>query len=152
MGADRVGEHSVRRLVESSSPAASNRMRANRRRDTKPEMALRAELHRRGCRFRVDLTVLPARRADVVFTKARVAVFVDGCFWHGCPEHATVAKANAEFWQAKIGANRARDCDTTLRLEAVGWTMVRVWEHEDIGTAADRVQAALRSANRSKTI
>src|SRR4051794_19437376 len=92
-----------------SSPSVSARMSRTRGRDTGPELALRSELHKRGLRFRVDRPVLQGdrRRADVVFTRARVAVFIDGCFWHGCPEHATWPKANASFWREKIKANRA---------------------------------------------
>jgi DNA mismatch endonuclease (patch repair protein) len=92
-------------------------MQATRGRDTAPELALRRELHRRGLRYRVDMPVIPGlrRRADVVFPRARVAVFVDGCFWHGCPQHATFAKSNAAFWAAKIAANKARDTDTGCR-------------------------------------
>jgi DNA mismatch endonuclease (patch repair protein) len=123
-------------------------MQATRRRDTGPEMALRRELHRRGLRYRVDAPVLPGlrRRADLVFTRARVAVFVDGCFWHGCPQHCTSAKSNAAFWAAKITANQARDADTTRRLREAGWTVVRIWEHEAAPAAAGHVQSILRQA------
>lgn len=117
-------------------------MQSQRVRDTAPEMALRRELHRRGLRYRVDYPVLPRRRADIVFTKARVAVFVDGCFWHGCPEHGTWPQNNAEWWRTKIEANRARDANTDERLRADGWTVVRVWEHEDAPSAAARVEHA----------
>lgn len=117
------------------------------RRDTKPEIELRRELYARGLRFRVDRPVLPdvRRRADVVFGRARVAVLVDGCFWHGCPTHATWPKNNAEFWREKIETNRRRDRDTDRRLLDAGWTVVRIWEHEAIEHAADRVEAAVRS-------
>lgn len=121
-------------------------MQANRRRDTGPELALRRELHRRGLRYRVGYPVLPRRRADIVFTRARVAVFVDGCFWHGCPAHATSAVLNAEYWRDKIAANQARDQDTTSRLTASGWQVIRVWEHE-IGDAADRIVSLVRGTN-----
>src|SRR3954447_6857243 len=94
-----------------SSPAVRRRMKATRRRDTAPELALRRELHRRGLRYYVDRSPVPGwrRRADVVFPTARVAVFVDGCFFHGCPLHRTEAKANRDFWREKIEANIARD-------------------------------------------
>ena len=120
-------------------------MQATRGRDTAPELALRRELHRRGLRYRVDMPVVPGLRcrADIVFTRARVAVFVDGCYWHGCPQHATFAKSNAAFWAAKIAANQARDADTGRRLRLAGWTVVRVWEHDTVEAAADQVQAAL---------
>lgn len=125
-------------------------MRGQARRDTKPELALRRELHRRGRRFRVDLAPLAGlrRRADVVFPRRRVAVYVDGCFWHRCPEHATDPKANAEWWQRKLDGNVRRDRDTDVRLAAAGWTVVRIWEHEPPDSAADVVEAALANAER----
>ena len=128
-----------------SSPAAEKRMKATRRRDTAPELAIRSALHRAGLRYRVDKAPLPGvrRRADVVFAAARVAVYVDGCFWHGCPLHATWPKANAEFWRRKIEANRARDADTDAALAAAGWEVIRVWEHENPGEAAFRVRLAV---------
>jgi DNA mismatch endonuclease (patch repair protein) len=116
-------------------------MKGTRRRDTAPEIALRSELHRLGLRFRVDRSPLPGgrRRADIVFGPARVAVYVHGCFWHGCPEHATWPKANAEWWREKIEANRRRDADTDARLHDAGWLALRVWEHEDPAPAAERI-------------
>jgi DNA mismatch endonuclease, patch repair protein len=130
-------------VPEASSPDALRRMQRQRRRDTKPEMKLRRELHRLGMRYRVDRAIIPGvrRRTDVVFTRARVAVFVDGCFWHGCPTHETRPKANAEWWAAKLNANVCRDRDTDARLNAAGWTVVRVWEHDDVLTAAARIKA-----------
>lgn len=121
-------------------------MQATRRRDTAPELALRRELHHRGLRYRVDLALpqLPRRRMDVVFTRARVVVLVDGCFWHGCPEHGTTARSNADYWSHKITENRARDADTDARLRAAGWRVLRVWEHEAPDRAADRVEVLLR--------
>lgn len=121
-----------------SSPDALRRMQRQRRRDTKPEMELRRELHRLGLRYRVDHPIVPSvrRRADVAFVRARVAVFVDGCFWHSCPLHATQPKSNAEWWTSKLAANRERDHDTDARLVAAGWTSVRIWEHEDMRCAA----------------
>ena len=136
----------VRRGVPvASSDEARNRMRANRSRDTKPEKQLRSLLHRQGFRFRVDISPIPGvrRRADIVFTRAKVAIFVDGCFWHGCPDHATWPKANAKFWREKIEANRRRDADTNAKFEEAGWTVIRVWEHEDPFSAARSVAAAL---------
>ena len=123
-------------------------MRANGRRDTGPELAVRAELHRRGLRYRVDFPVpLDGRspRPDVVFTKQRVAVFIDGCFWHGCPQHSQRPKQNSCYWGPKISRNVERDLEQTARLEAAGWTVIRVWEHEDPATAAERISATVRT-------
>lgn len=124
----------------------SGRMSRQRRRDTQPELRLRRELHRRGLRFRVDLPLpeLPRRRADIVFTRARIAVFVDGCFWHSCPDHATRPAHNAEWWSEKLAKNVARDRETDQRLTAAGWTVLRFWEHTDPVEAADAVAAAWR--------
>ena len=131
-----------------SSPAARAVMRANRRRDTKPEIAVRRLLHARGLRYRVDERPLPElnRRADLVFRRSRIAVFVDGCYWHGCPQHGTVARSNADYWSQKIARNRERDAQTNRLLEAAGWSVVRAWEHEDPADVAARVEAAVRAA------
>lgn len=110
-------------------------MQANRSRDTKPELNVRRALHRLGLRYRVAIAPEPGlrRRADIVFPRARVAVFIDGCFWHGCPEHGrSVFNHNAEYWPAKIAANIARDADTNARLEQAGWHVLRYWEHESV--------------------
>lgn len=125
--------------------ATSARMSRQRRTGTAPETALRRELHRRGRRYFVDRAPLPGlrRRADLVFPRRRVAVYVDGCFWHCCPDHATYPKNNARWWEEKLAGNVARDRDTDARLAAAGWTVVRVWEHEDPVAAADRVQEAV---------
>lgn len=116
-----------------SSEAALARMKAAKPRNTAPEKALRSALHRMGLRFRLYEKPVETlnRKADIVFRSAKVAIFVDGCFWHGCPIHGTQAKANAEFWAQKIKQNQERDLDTTSRLEAAGWIVIRVWEHED---------------------
>lgn len=122
-------------------------MQSNRRRDTKPELAIRRALHRVGLRYRVDFAPLPGvrRRADVVFTRQRVAVFVDGCYWHECPEHGpTKFGTNSVFWTDKIAANRARDADTTARLEEAGWLVLRFWEHDDPGASATVVADVVR--------
>ncbi len=128
-----------------SSPAARNRMRANRGRDTAAELALRSALHRLGLRYRVDRAPLPGlrRRADVVFTKVRVAVYIDGCFWHGCPIHGTWPKTNAEWWRDKIETNRRRDNDTDRLLREAGWLVIRVWEHEAPIIASARIEDAI---------
>ena len=117
-----------------SSANVSRRMARTGRRDTKPELELRRALFARGLRYRVDAPDRSrqyAGAADIVFAAAKVAVFVDGCFWHGCPDHATWPKANEEFWREKIETNRLRDRDTDRRLAEAGWSVVRVWEHED---------------------
>ena len=128
-------------------------MQATGRRDTAPELALRRELHRRGLRYRVELTVpaLPRRRMDIVFTRARLVVLVDGCFWHSCPLHGTTATANAGYWDAKLEANRLRDRDTDTRLASAAWAVLRVWEHEQATTAADRVQGYLEAHRASSS-
>ncbi|MCG7578801.1 very short patch repair endonuclease [Mycolicibacterium sp. OfavD-34-C] len=120
-------------------------MRSNKGRDTKPELALRSAVHALGLRYRVDTRPLKAlrRTADLVFPRARVAVFLDGCFWHGCPEHHTVAATNATFWADKVKTNVARDRDTDRRLIEAGWAVVRVWEHEDPAEAARRIQTVV---------
>jgi DNA mismatch endonuclease (patch repair protein) len=122
-------------------------MQRQARRDTAPELALRRDLWRRDLRYRVDVAPIRGlrRRADMVFSRARVAVYVDGCYWHSCPDHATVPKANREWWVAKLEANVARDRDTDARLLAAGWEVVRVWEHESMEDAADRIEAVVRS-------
>jgi DNA mismatch endonuclease, patch repair protein len=127
-----------------SSEEALRRMKATRRRDTAPEVALRSVLHRRGLRFRVDYPVTGTRRrADIVFVRARLAVLVHGCYWHGCPTHGTWPKANAAWWRAKIETTRRRDADTEARLRREGWTVIVVWEHDDPEDAADTIEAAL---------
>jgi DNA mismatch endonuclease (patch repair protein) len=127
-------------------------MQATGRRDTKPELALRSALHSHGLRYVVDQRPVPTlnRRADLLFTRARLAVFVDGCFWHGCPEHGTTASTNRVWWTAKIAKNKARDAHTDTVLESAGWQVVRLWEHEirdDLDAAMARVTAALYKAS-----
>ena len=127
--------------IQPSSPETSRRMAKVRQKGTDAEIALRRELYRRGLRYRIDYEVMkkPRRVADVAFPGLRIAVFVDGCFWHGCPEHATWPKQNAEFWRQKIETNRLRDADTNSRLLEVGWTVLRFWEHEPPTEAVDIV-------------
>jgi DNA mismatch endonuclease (patch repair protein) len=110
-------------------------MAAIRRADTKPEVALRSALHRAGLRFRKDLRLDAGGikpRPDVVFTKQRVAVFVDGCFWHSCPEHGREPRVNTDYWTPKLMRNRERDRTQTRALSAHGWTVVRLWEHQPL--------------------
>jgi DNA mismatch endonuclease (patch repair protein) len=120
-------------------------MRANTGRDTKPELALRRAVHAMGLRYYVNRRPVRAvrRTADLVFPRARVAVFLDGCFWHGCPDHHTVAKTNARFWAEKVTTNRRRDAETNATLAAAGWTVVRIWEHEVATIAAGRIFAVV---------
>lgn len=106
---------------------------------TGPEFAVRRELHRRGLRFRVNVSDLPGRR-DIVLTRAKVAIFVDGCFWHGCLQHAVAPKANASWWRAKLDANVARDRRNGSTLQESGWLVVRVWGHESPVAAADMIE------------
>ncbi|MBI5841216.1 MAG: very short patch repair endonuclease [Chloroflexi bacterium] len=116
-------------------------MQAAKPRDTAPEKALRSALFRKGLRFRVDARPIKEfnRKADIIFRSTKVAVFVDGCFWHGCPKHGTQAKANAKFWKNKIRQNQDRDADTNKELKKVGWKVIRVWEHENPEKAAKRI-------------
>lgn len=129
-----------------SSEDALRRMKSTRRRDTGPEVAIRRLLHLQGLRFRVDRTILgQRRRADIVFVAAKVAVFVDGCFWHSCPRHRTFPKANAEWWAAKLAGNRQRDLATNRSLRRAGWHVERVWEHEAPCEAAARISTRVRA-------
>ena len=123
--------------------AARNRMRANRRANTRPEIRLRSVLHRRGFRFRKDFPIhLNGRRIvypDIAFTKKLVAVFVDGCFWHSCPEHGTTPKSNQDYWIPKLRQNAERDRDVSRQLQIAGWSVVRVWEHESPEQAVETI-------------
>lgn len=134
-----------------SSPEVRASMRANRGRDTRPELALRQLLYRHGLRYRVDARPLSElrRRADVVFPSDRVAIFVDGCFWHGCPEHYRPAVRKVDFWRDKIDGNRARDTETNDMLVAAGWRVIRVWEHENLAVAAERIECEIRERRAS---
>ena len=121
-------------------------MSRQRTRNTTPEKALRSALHQRGFRFRLHARPLETlrREADLVFRGARVAVFVDGCFWHGCPEHRTHPKRNAVFWSEKIEKNRRRDAETDELLSEAGWSSIRVWEHETTDEAVAKIAQALK--------
>ena len=136
-------------MLSTNPTDASERMRRQAVRDTQPEIELRSELHRRGLRYFVHRRPVRSlrREADLVFPSRRVAVFVDGCFWHGCPKHRTHPKRNADFWREKIDRNRERDAETDRVLSENGWMTVRVWEHEDPGVAADRIEAAVRASS-----
>lgn len=121
-------------------------MSVAKRKDTAPEVALRKELYLRGLRYRIGYPVPGQRRRtiDVAFVGAKLAVFVDGCFWHGCPEHGTKPRSNSEWWRQKLAANAARDADTTAVLDALGWRVIRIWEHVPAEEAADLVATILR--------
>jgi DNA mismatch endonuclease, patch repair protein len=132
-----------------TSAAASAVMRANRKSNTKPELALRSALHRRRLRFRIglrivagDVRVVP----DVIFTKAKVAVFVDGCWWHRCPEHGVTPRSNAGYWLPKLARNVERDRQVDGALARSGWTVIRVWEHEDPALGADWIAATVAAS------
>ena len=130
---------------KASSAGVRSRMQQQRIRDTAPEMALRSELWGRGLRYRVHFAPVPGirRRADIVFTKAQIAVFVDGCFWHRCPKHGSQPKANRSWWDDKLSRTVERDRDTDRLLKASGWRVIRVWEHEAPDHAAGRIMKAL---------
>ncbi|MEU8118644.1 very short patch repair endonuclease [Spirillospora sp. NPDC049024] len=140
-----------------STPAVRAVMRANKGKDTKPELRLRSAVHALGLRYRVSARPLPSirRTADLVFAGPKVAVFLDGCFWHGCPEHHRPARRNSEFWKSKIERNRERDRETDQKLTEAGWAVLRIWEHEDLKSAAQRVadlvQARKAAQSRAKT-
>ncbi|MCX3063628.1 very short patch repair endonuclease [Streptomyces beihaiensis] len=130
--------------MKPSSAGVSARMSRQASKDTAAELAVRRLLHAAGLRYRVEYPVpgMARRRIDVAFTGVKVAVLIDGCFWHGCPEHATHPKANAEWWRKKLDRNMARDQETTEHLVAQGWTVLRFWEHE----APDEVAAVVLAA------
>jgi DNA mismatch endonuclease (patch repair protein) len=131
-----------------SSPGVSARMSRQASKNTAVELAVRRRLHRAGLRYRVEYPVpgMPRRRIDVAFPRAKVAVLIDGCFWHGCPRHATSPKANADWWRTKLDRNMARDRETTEHLVAAGWVVLRFWEHEDPEEVAARVAEALHGS------
>jgi len=121
-------------------------MRANKRANTLPETRVRSELHARGFRFRKHLRIATPNvsvRPDIVFTRLRLAVFIDGCFWHGCEEHGTKPRANADYWSAKISRNQKRDRAVTEALQDAGWTVLRLWEHVVADEAADAIDKEL---------
>ncbi|WP_438310275.1 very short patch repair endonuclease [Streptomyces sp. HUAS TT3] len=137
-----------------SSAANRRSMLGNRNRDTAPERALRSLVHAAGLRYRVAAKPLPGMRrtADLVFRPTRVAVFVDGCFWHGCPEHFVPPKTNPDYWREKIGKNVQRDRDTDTRLAEVGWLVLRFWEHESPAASSAVVCAAVESRRRTAAV
>ena len=140
----------VRPAPPASSPAVRAVMQGNRGRDTQPEAAVRALLHRQGLRFRKHERPLSGLRceADIVFRRQRVAVFIDGCFWHGCPEHGRVPTTNTPYWDSKIGRNVARDRRNDEVLANAGWIIIRAWEHEPVEAVAARIAAVVHKRGR----
>lgn len=136
------------KLPVPSSPEISMRMRAHPRRDTRPEVALRRLLHAAGCRYRVQYPVpgFPRRTIDIAFPRRKVAVFVDGCFWHGCRKHRTVPAANHDWWEQKLRMNSIRDSETDAHLRGLGWVVVRLWEHELPAEMCQHVRQAVGEA------
>lgn len=131
-----------------ASPATRRTMQANRGRDTEPEMKVRRLLHASGLRYRVNYRIPTARRRtiDIAFTGAMVACFIDGCFWHGCPQHFQLPRANAAYWKEKIGRNQERDVETASLLSAAGWSVLRFWEHEEVPAIASTIQRSVRAS------
>lgn len=135
------------RMSWASSEGARRTMRANRRRDTAPELAVRRILHADGLRYRVDYAPLGGRRrADIVFTRRKVAVFIDGCFWHSCPLHGTSPKQNSEYWLPKLQGNMERDRSTDSLLVSAGWRVLRFWEHENPEKVAKTIEDVLEQS------
>ncbi|GAA1506124.1 very short patch repair endonuclease [Nocardioides humi] len=135
-------------MPEPLDDVVRRRMESQARRDTSVELEIRRRLHAFGYRYRVDFRLEPSLRCrgDIVFTRRKVVVFVDGCFWHGCPDHATAPRNNAEWWREKLAANVARDERNRRALEALGWAVIRVWEHEDPDSAISRIIDVLGAA------
>jgi len=143
-----------RRAPEASSAGVRVRMQAQAQKDTAPEVVLRRALYRRGMRYRIHVRPVAGlrRQADIVFLGASVAVFVDGCWWHRCPTHSHAITNNTTWWTMKLAKNVARDRDTDRRLAEMGWTVVRVWEHDDPESVAERIARivqAKRASSRS---
>lgn len=128
------------------------RMVAQRTRDTAPELLLRRALHAAGYRFRLNVKVpgAPRRTIDIAFTRHKLAVMVDGCFWHGCPVHSVPPKHNAAWWADKLARNKARDAETTALLEAAGWRVLRVWEHEPVPEAVANIASCLTLSRQTR--
>jgi DNA mismatch endonuclease (patch repair protein) len=132
-----------------SSPGVRRSMQSNRPSDTLPEVRVRSALHREGLRFRKNVRPVPALRctADVVFPRARVAVFIDGCFWHSCPIHRSMPRTNGEWWRAKLDATKERDRANTRELENAGWSVLRVWEHDEVPAVVALVKDRVATAS-----
>lgn len=135
------------------SDATRRSMQGNRGRDTSPEVAIRVALHRAGLRYLVDFALpgLPRRRCDIAFTRQKVAIFVDGCFWHRCPEHYLSPKSNTGFWDAKTIATSQRDIESTLHMQNQGWTVLRFWEHEPVEAVVARICLEVEAARYARS-
>jgi DNA mismatch endonuclease, patch repair protein len=133
-----------------SSPGSRRSMQGNRSQDTSAELAVRRLLHAAGLRYRVNTRPVPAirRRADVVFPRRKIAVFIDGCFWHACPDHFVPPKSNVDYWKPKIDRNQARDRDTNAQLLEAGWSVLRYWSHEEPATVARAIVQEVRGVDR----
>lgn len=130
-----------------SSPETERRMKSQRREDTDVELRIRRKLHALGYRYRIHYRILNSRRkVDIAFTRKKIAVFTDGCFWHVCPKHGSLPKANQDWWREKLRTNVRRDQETDQLLRASGWTVVRVWEHEETMAAVERIRRAVERA------
>lgn len=144
----------LRHYPHPSRPGVTAIMRGNRKTDTRPEVALRSSLHRAGLRFRKDYSLRIDEdrpiRVDIAFPTAKVVVFVDGCFWHRCPEHGTEPRSNTHYWGPKLDLNATRDRKTDRRLQRAGWRVVRIWEHEEVNDAAARVLTTLERQPRRR--
>jgi DNA mismatch endonuclease (patch repair protein) len=149
---NRSAQYHVHVTNDPVSWASSHRARAvmlgNRSRDTKPELALRKAMHSLGLRYRVAARPLPniRRTADIVFPRAQVAIFIDGCFWHGCPKHYVASASNVSYWNAKVVRNKERDRETDCLLRDAGWTVIRIWEHDDAEVAARAVYKLIKES------
>jgi DNA mismatch endonuclease (patch repair protein) len=145
----------IESLTDSAVSPRRRNMQANRRRDTAPERALRSALHATGLRYRCDLRIdLPGGRVrpDIAFTRKRIAVFVDGCFWHCCPVHGRAPSVNTSYWSPKLARNRERDLENTKALEAAGWQVVRIWEHQGTSEALETVLEAVARFTDASTL
>lgn len=124
-----------------SSPAARKRMQATAQKGNRSERRLRSALHVEGIRFRnhYRIAALPRRSIDIALVGVKIAIFIDGCFWHGCPRHGTRPKSNWAWWKTKINTNQLRDRDTNVKLRKAGWKVMRVWEHQPVDVIMLRI-------------
>lgn len=139
--------HPALRKMAPTTEGVSQRMRRVRRVDTDCELRIRKELHRGGLRYRVN--IIPTKgvrtKADIVFARRRVAIFIDGCFWHCCPVHGSLPRHNRLWWKAKLAANHVRDQNATTLLQSMGWTVLRFWAHESVASVVDAVRSAVEA-------